>query len=66
MKDAIVIDPDDDMLDRWSDADGCAAMVQYWRMVREFIMIFVNLAQMFEDKVESAGSVIRIKAGDAK
>ena len=61
-----MVDPDDDMLDRWFDADGRAAMVQYWKMVREFIMIFVNLAQMFEDKVESAGSVIRIKAGDAK
>ena len=29
---AVVINPDDDMLDRWFEAPGCAAMSQYWQM----------------------------------
>ena len=55
---AVVINPDDDMLDRWFEAPGCAAMSQYWRMVRSFVIIFVSITASFQQKIEHAGYVL--------
>ena len=55
---AVVIDPDDDILDRWFEAPGCAAISQYWRMVRSFVIIFVSITASFQHKIEHAGYVL--------
>ena len=55
---AVVINPDDDMLDRWFEAPGCAAMSQYWRMVRSFVIIFVSTTASFQHKIEHSGYVL--------